>query len=223
MSKFFSKKYFLRTIVVLIAHFMGGMGLALLRFSCLGTDPFSSMCFNLSFLFNMPISPFLFGFQLFLFLILFKSMKSYIGIGTIINMTLYGVSADIWQYLLLRFTNLRESYSGTSHLVFRLLLMFFGIFMILFFLSFYLASDTGMSPYDAFAYILESKFKNIPYKYFRIMSDVLCFIFSFIFGIIGGNPWTVIGFATIITAFFTGPLFTFFRTKYAEPFFKIIS
>ena len=145
-----------------------------------------------------------------------------IGIGTIINMTIFGLAADFWKPLLLSVLPVKDSYDNYGEdLALRLGLMVFGVLILLFFLSFYLASDTGMSPYDGLGYVMEQNLP-IPYKVCRILTDAVCAVISFLFGLANGNPWVVIGVTTVFMAFFTGPLFTFFRVKFANPLFERI-
>ena len=134
-------------------------------------------------------------------------------------LVLIALAADTVKPILMRTFSLRDDYTGLENLPVRVLLLFIGILWLLFFLSFYMSSNTGMAPYDALAYVMEEKW-NIPFHKCRIMTDAFCVAVSFIIGCKAGNPWVVIGVTTIIMAFFTGPLVAFFRTHFAEPFFK---
>ena len=215
-----SKSYIIRSLIVLLANIIAGLGLACLRISSMGTDPFTSMCYNASMLFHLPLTIFMIAVHACILGVCFRQMKKMIGFGTIINMTIYGLSADYWKAVLLRFLPLKDSYKGYGEdMPLRICLLFIGLFMILFFLSFYLASNTGMSPYDGLAYVLEGKLP-IPYKLCRIITDVVCAVLSFIMGVLNGNPWIVIGVTTVFMMFCTGPLFSFFRSKVADPLFE---
>ncbi len=222
MKRFFTKNYILRVILVLLANFFAGLGVALLRISCLGTDPFCALAFNLSELFHTPLVVFTFGIHFFLMLLMLSGMKKYIGIGMVINMVLFGIAADFWQHLILHTFPLRNDYGGAEQLPLRILLMLSGLFCVVFFLAFYMASDTGMSPYDGFAYELAVRFPRFPYKVYRMLQDGSFFIMAFIVGIIKGNPWTSIGATTIVMVFFIGPVVSFFRNRFADPLFKKI-
>lgn len=59
MSGFFTREYICRVVVVFISIFMAGLGLALLRLSCLGTDPFSALSYQLSEIFGLPLVVFM--------------------------------------------------------------------------------------------------------------------------------------------------------------------
>jgi uncharacterized membrane protein YczE len=70
-------------------------------------------------------------------------------------------------------------------------------------------SDLGIAPYDALGQEIEMwTKKRLKFTYARIMTDVICVGIGFALG-------SVVGISTLITAFFTGPLVTFFRTHVA--------
>ena len=219
MGKFLSKEYVIRVFIVLLANIMAPFGLTFLRLSCLGTDPFSAFAYNLSEMLHLPLVVFMLGTHLVLFFAMFPYMKKYIGIGMIINMTVYGIAADFWKSIVLSILPLKDNYVGFEALFLRIVMMVAGLFILVFFISFYIASDTGMSPYDGFSYALEKKFPCFPFKIWRIIQDGSFFVLAFISGVLRGNPWTVIGVATVIMVFFIGPVISFFREKIADPLF----
>lgn len=67
--------------------------------------------------------------------------------------------------------------------------------------SLYMAPSLGVSPYDAIAPIISTRF-HIKYKTARVGQDV-CFLVA---ALIAGGP---IGFASIVVAFFAGPLISY--------------
>lgn len=222
MKRFMTKEYLIRVVVVFLANCMAPFGLTFLRLSCLGTDPFSGLAYNLSEMTGKPLVVFMLGSHLLLFILMFSQMKEYIGIGMLINMTVYGVAADFWKSVILRVLPLRDDYSGMEALPLRIVLMVAGFLLLLFFISFYISSDTGMSPYDGFSYALEAKFPRFPFKIWRIIQDSSFLVLAFITGMIKGNPWSVIGAGTICMVLFTGPFITFFRERFADPLFDKI-
>ncbi|WP_235182847.1 hypothetical protein [Gracilibacillus boraciitolerans] len=71
-----------------------------------------------------------------------------------------------------------------------------------------------MAPYDSLAFVIERVSKQkIPFPIARITTDISCVVIGFSFG-------AIVGVATVIFAFFTGPLVQFFRTRVAEPLLK---
>lgn len=69
----------------------------------------------------------------------------------------------------------------------------------------YIASQTGLAPYDLIAVIISEK-SQIRYKWIRIGTDTFCVIA----GAILKEPF---GVGTVLSAFFLGPLIEFFRIK----------
>ncbi len=75
----------------------------------------------------------------------------------------------------------------------------------------YITPNLGISPYDALAFVIEKISKNkISFPIARITTDILCVAIGFSFG-------AIVGIATVILAFFTGPFIQFFRKRVAEP------
>ena len=220
MKKYLKKEYILRVVVVVVSIFMAGLGLAFLRLSCLGTDPFSALCYQMSEILGLPLVVFMLSLHLILFLTMISGMKQYIGIGMLVNMVLYGMAADFWKPVIQSVLHVPDEYDGFINMPARIGMMLAGLFILVFFIAFYMASDTGMSPYDGLAYVLEGKLP-IPYKLCRIITDVVCAVLSFIMGVLNGNPWIVIGVTTVFMMFCTGPLFSFFRSKVADPLFEL--
>jgi uncharacterized membrane protein YczE len=68
----------------------------------------------------------------------------------------------------------------------------------------------GVSTYDAVALLLSEK-KVAKFKYCRIGTDLICTLVGFLLG-------AVVGIGTMVTAFFMGPLITFFKHHFAMPF-----
>ena len=78
------------------------------------------------------------------------------------------------------------------------------------------ADVLGVSVYDAISLILAEKRMRlkgriVPFKWIRVTNDLICVALGAAFG-------KLPGIGTIITAFFMGPMITFFNTKVAEPF-----
>ena len=79
-----------------------------------------------------------------------------------------------------------------------------------------------MSAYDAVALILTNKFHLGKFKFVRITTDVVCVIVGVSCYILSSGTkglGTVVGAATIVTAFGMGPFIDWFNRKLVEPFF----
>jgi uncharacterized membrane protein YczE len=126
-----------------------------------------------------------------------------IGLGTFINIFLLGyiVQFSSWLFKIL---------IPSPSFPLRALLLLCAIVIICFASSIYYTGDMGVSTYDAVALILSEK-KVARFKYCRIGSDFICALVGFLLG-------TMVGIGTLATAFFMGPLITFFNHHFAMPF-----
>lgn len=218
LEKYIQKPYLLRYLVVMISMALNGLGVSLMRISCLGTDPFNSMNYSFSEFFHIPLGLVVIAVSCILLILSFFTMKSSLGFGTVANMLLLGTSADLWTRLITAAAGHKFSYTGMEQLPFRLLLVCMGILCMIFFNSFYISADLGMSPYDALGFIVEKLSGKLPFQWARILIDSICVITAFLVAGKNGNPWELIGIGTIIMAFGTGPLLAWFKGHAAEPF-----
>lgn len=205
------KRIFMSIIGVVIC----GLSVGLFKRATLGVDPFQSLMSGLDAL--IPIS---FGTLyvivcagLLLFSIVMDRRK--IGLATIINLFLVGYIADWSHQCMLKLF-------PTTNIVTRIGLLLAGIVIMCLASSFYFTADLGVSPYDALSLIISEKHTRIPFKVWRILSDLMCVILGVSFYLLSGNSLNgigaLIGAGTIVTAFFMGPLIDFFNRKIAQPF-----
>lgn len=223
MKKYISKPYILRYIFVSLALFINGLNLTLTRISCLGSDPFSCLNYAINSFtgISMGTAMMIMNGILLIFCILF--LRSSIGYGMIACSVILGNSADFWNYMLIKIIGHSISFSGNEQLIFRLVLLIFSMIMNIFFCSFYIAGDVGMSAYDALGYVLEKLFHgNFPFKYARIMTDLICVIISFILARSSNIQWQIIGIGTLFMALGTGPILDFFLVHISKPFYHKI-
>lgn len=132
-----------------------------------------------------------------------------IGLGTVINIFLLGYVVDFS-------TNLWINLIPDPSLAIRILFLVVAIIVICFGSSLYFTANMGVSTYDAVALMMSEKQKVVKFKYCRIFTDLICVIIGFVLGANIKSGYTQIG--TIITAFFMGPLISFFNNKVAIPF-----
>lgn len=185
----------------------GGISVGMFRTAALGVDPFQSLMSGLNSL--IPIG---FGtlyvianVVLLLFALIFDRHK--IGLATLINLTLLGYAAEysqkFFEFLLPEMT-----------LIPRLLLLFAAIVIMCFGSAMYFNADLGVSTYDAVSLIISEKQDKVPFRVCRIVSDLICVslgvLLCVLSGVSLGGIGTVIGIGTVVTAFFMGPLISFF-------------
>ena len=135
--------------------------------------------------------------------------RKQIGVGTILNMVLVGFEIQ-W------FTTIYHQLFG-YRTTFLIVAADTLIGLILFTLgtSLYIAPDLGAAPYDAIAPIITQRTK-LSYRTARITQDVLFMVAA----VIAGGP---VGFGTIIVAFFTGPLISWWNDHISNPMVKTIN
>ena len=137
-----------------------------------------------------------------------------IGIATFINLFLLGYITQ-YSYEFLQTIIINPSYFT------RAVCLIVGIVVICFSSSLYMTANLGVSTYDAIAIILSGKWHIAKFKFCRITTALICVIVGIIVFLIGGGSISVIptfvGIATIITAFFMGPLIEVFNEKISRP------
>lgn len=218
VKKYFRRQYISRYIIIVVSMILNGLGVSLMRISCMGTDPFNSMNYSFSVFFHIPlgtvvilVSCLLLGLSLF-------TMRSSLGFGTVANMVLLGTSADLWVHFITKVTGHEISFNGMEDLPLRIVLVCMGILCMIFFNSFYISADLGMSPYDALGFIIEKLSGGFPFKWARVITDIVCVVVAYFVAGRNGSQWELIGVGTVIMAFGTGPLLAFFKEYIAQPF-----
>lgn len=184
-----------------------GVSVGMFRTAALGVDPFQSLMSGIDSL--IPIG---FGTLyvivnaiLLLFSLIFDRHK--IGLATIINLTLLGYAAEYSQKF---FVFLLPEIA----LPFRFLLLALAIVVMCFGSAMYFNADLGVSTYDAVSLIISEKQNKISFKVCRILSDLCCVSLGVLMCLSAGMNWNevgaFVGVGTIVTAFFMGPLISFF-------------
>ena len=144
----------------------------------------------------------------------FVADRHYIGLATIINLTVVGYVADYsHQFLLWLFPDLS--------LFFRMLFLAVGIVVMCISSSLYFTADLGVSTYDAVSLIAANVWKIASFRVCRTVSDLICVALGLTLFLLGGGEFTAvfsfIGAGTVITAFLMGPLIEFFNRRLARP------
>ncbi|UOQ87194.1 YczE/YyaS/YitT family protein [Gracilibacillus salinarum] len=194
--------------MVLFGNILIGLAVAILRVSALGTDPFTTINLGLSSLFDLSFGMYQLFFNIILLAVVIPFYRKSLGIGTIVNMVGIGFISDFFVLCMSIITD------DLSHLGIRLILMAVAFVIACFGVALYITPELGVAPYDAMAFVIENVSKQkIPFPIARITTDVLCVAIGFSFG-------AIVGIATVIFAFFTGPLVQYFRRHIAEPMLK---
>jgi len=206
ISKYFCREYYLKAILCVIGVFIIGIGVGFMRYANFGIDPY--MCFmnglhlaifkKLSFSFGATFAIS----SLLLIVIVLIFDRSKIGLGTIAAIVLTGYVSDLGVFL----CNLIVI-EGIALFILRIGLMVSGILLVAIGSGMYFNTNVGVSPYDGIGLIITEKIGNQNvYRWIRIATDLICVSLGFLMG-------NIPGVGTVIMAFFTGPLFAFFRNK----------
>lgn len=204
-----NKNTILRFILMLAANTILALGITLLRFSSFGTDPFN--CMNLGVSSHIPLS---YGtYQLLVNLVLFIPLyflrPRILGAGAVVNMFLLAYIVEFFTWLA-GFFNITID-GLMSNMPLRIICLIAGVLAICFGVALYMESDMGTAAYDALSQIIDERSHGkLPFKWVRICTDIICIAIGFFSG-------SVVGIATIITGFFTGPLVSFFRNHIKMP------
>lgn len=194
-----------------------GLSVGLFKRAALGVDPFQALMAGLDA--TIPIG---FGTLyvivsalLLLFSLVFDRRK--IGLATLINLFFFGY---VTEFSLGRLMKWFPDLSLTG----RFVMLIIGIVLMCLASSFYFTADMGVSVYDAISLIISEKQSRVPFRFCRILSDLicvaggtcLCLLSGMTLAEVGGS----VGVGTIITAFFMGPLIEYFNIHVARPFLE---
>jgi len=204
------KNFWGRLVAVILAVITMGFSLSWLVLVDMGTDPCTSMNLAISAKLGMSIGNWqaLFNSVLFVFVIFLG--RENIGFGTLANMFLVGYSLDFFSWLWAKFGI--PAYFEASFLL-RALVLLPALIVFIFAASVYMDVELGTSPYDAISFIVAKYLPKVPFRFVRIVYDILVIIIAWIFG-------AKIGIVTILMGFTLGPVITFVSNKISR-FIKV--
>ncbi len=192
----------LRVLMAFVGVLLLGIGVGFLKNAHFGVDPYQ--CFIGAFEVIVPINlgTLYILINIVLVAIMFFIGRSYIGVCTFINMFFLGYFIEYAEAFLAIFF-------GNAGFVLRIVLMIVGFIILCFASALIFTANLGISTYDVYAIVMADK-KIAKFAYCRIGTDLFCVLFGIVFGVYPGV-------ATIMTAFFMGPLITVFRDTVSEP------
>lgn len=203
-----------RIIMSVLGVAICGISVGMFKFAALGIDPFQSLMSGLD-----AIIPIRFGTLyvivnavLLLFALIFDRKK--IGIATFINLFLLGYIVEFSQ-------GLCEKLMPDAPIWLRVVILLVAIVILCLSSALYFTADLGVSTYDAVALVWSQRQSKIKFAYCRVICDLVCVALGVALLLIAGKDFSEIfgsvGIGTIITAFFMGPLITFFNVHVAQP------
>ena len=203
---FFLKRLLMTLTGVLVCSFSVGM----FKLAAFGVDPFQCFAQGSHLLVSdqLQYGTYYLGISLVMLAGVWLWDKHYVGLATFINMFFTGYVVDYsYRLLVLWFPEVT--------LMQRALLLVAAVVIMCLGSALYYTADLGVSVYDAISLILAKrriKLRGavIPFKWIRVFSDLVCVGLGSLFG-------KMPGVGTLITAFFMGPLISFFNHSVAEP------
>lgn len=203
-----------RIVMCVTGVLVCGISVGLFKYAALGVDPFQSFMGGLDALVPIEFGTLYVIANICLLLFSLIADRHYIGLATIINLTLLGYVA---QYTLEFLQYIKPEIS----LVGRVAFLLAGIVLSCFSASLYFVADLGVSTYDAIAVIIANTWKIGKFKYIRIITDLSCVLIGTILYFVAMKGFSglaaIVGIGTIITAFFMGPLIDLFSEKISKP------
>ena len=192
---------------VILGNLILGIGVAILRFSQMGNDPFCASTMAISGGLGIGLGTYQLILNVVLFVFQLLWGRSYIGLGTFINLFLLG-------YIVQFITWVLDTIFGAGialTLPQQLVIMVVALIILTFGLAMYQVAALGVAPYDFVALGLAERFP-IPYFALRVGTDAICVLVILIAVGIGFIGWegSHLGIGTVITAFFLGPLVAYF-------------
>ena len=197
-----------RITLALVGMLLAGVSVGIFKRAFFGVDPFQCFCGGLANVIPISFGTLYMLINAALLVVVFFLDKHYIGISTFINLFLLGYVAEFTEKGL-------AALLGDQGLVGRIILLIAAIILTCIAAALYYTADLGVSTYDAIPlHIADTKpklfGKAVPFRFIRIVSDLICTLIGFLLGLMPG-----IG--TVITALFMGPLITFFRQRLSDP------
>ena len=197
-----------------------GFSVGMFKFAALGVDPFQTMMSGLDALIPIRYGTLYVIVSVVLLVFAFVFDKTKIGIATMINLFFFGYIVEFSQGLWTRML-------PDASLPLRLVILLIAIVILCLASSLYFTADLGVSVYDAVSLIWSQRQNKVRFAICRVISDFVCLICGVILLLISGAGMTGIfanvGIGTIVTAFFMGPLISYFNVHIAQPMLKAAS
>lgn len=192
-----------RLLMAVLGVVTCAVSVAFFKQAAFGTDPFQCMCNGLDLVVPIGYGTLYVLINAVLLIAVLLLDRHYIGVGTLINLFLYGYIVEFCE---------KGIYAvfGDPSMALRIGYLAFAVVVMCIASAIYFTADLGVSTYDFIALYLAKKQSKVPFRFIRIGTDLICAAIGFALGYIPG-----IG--TIITAFFMGPLISFFTRRIAQP------
>ncbi|WP_040166464.1 YczE/YyaS/YitT family protein [Microbacterium gorillae] len=197
------KSTVIRSVYAFVGVILIGLGAAVLKTGDVGLDPYTALNVGIAAKLGWSLGSYQLLSNLVLFIPVLIWGRKYIGPGTIINMVLTGFFIDIFAGLLAPLA------PASATLLSKTVFFLVGILIFAFGASAYMSARVGTAPYDAIAPMIVGK-TGWKYGRVRVPQDIIVVILA----VLVHGP---VGFGTVVTAFFNGPLIQLFSEKINIP------
>ncbi|MCR5216560.1 MAG: DUF6198 family protein [Lachnospiraceae bacterium] len=199
-----TKYTIIRFFVMVLGIALLALGIALLRISDAGTDPYSCMNIGLGEnVFHIGYGTMQMIVNILMYIpVLILAPKAF-GIGALVNMFCVGYGVDAFTALFRGMGLTMESIADRMEM--RILIFFLAILVYCVGVALYIECELGTSAYDMIGVIAEEKSKGkLKFQWVRIFTDFCCIGI----GLLTGGAF---GIGTFLVGFGTGPIVSFFR------------
>lgn len=182
-----SKGLLVRVLAVAAGIFMVGIAVGLFKLAEMGADPFTAMNTGISSLSGIQFGSLQLLVNAVILVFIFLLKRQFVGFGTVFNMIFVGYTADFVMWLTIKwgFT--------FSSLPVRLVSLAAAALLACIGNALYISANMGMAPYDAAGYVVEILTKGkLPFRFARILLDILCVGIAFSTGMQTGIQWEII-------------------------------
>jgi len=203
-----------RIIMSISGVLLCGLSVGMFKHAAFGVDPFQALMSGLD-----AVIPIRFGTLYVIVNVLLLSFpllvdRHKIGLATFINLFLLGYVVEFSQ-------SLCAQLFPTLGLAGRAILLAAALVPLALASSLYFTADLGVSTYDAVALVWSERQSRIAFPLCRILTDSACVLAGGALCLLSGMSFPQlfgsIGIATVITAFFMGPLIEFFNKTVSRP------
>lgn len=201
-----------RILMMLVGILLIGMCVASYRMSGFGVDPFSCMNLGVSGFVGMSFGTWQLIVNAALLVVVWFTVRSCIGLGTIVNMVFVGYTADFLCWLFL------DQFGLHVTMPLRIFLLALGTLFASLGCACYISAEMGIAPYDSVAFIVTKYTKDkVSFRMARVLSDLIVIVIGITFCLLAKNSlWEIVGLGTIVNACCNGPLIQFFREKFEK-------
>lgn len=199
MKKYMTPQGLWRIFCMTAAVFLMGFSLSFLILVDMGTDPFSFMNMGFAAVLHISFGNWVLIFNSILFVVTFLMQRNLIGLGTLVNMTMIGYTADFFGNI----WNRMELFKAPMSFGLRIGILVAALIVFVVTAAIYMTAELGTAPYDAIPFILAGKVKKLSFRAVRMLWDTAAVLLGLAMG-------RKVGIVTILMVLVLGPVVEWF-------------